>query len=102
MRKVAAATLMRNRIGDQLTQSSQALAQRHFRPVLRPPVDGMVVKREGSESYQKFEPLLPPTLNEVLSISPQCKTALDSSLPSSDRPEYKGQYYSSDEATDVS
>jgi VacB/RNase II family 3'-5' exoribonuclease len=48
MRKVAAATLMRNRIGDQFDAIVTGVSPKGtFARVLRPPVDGMVVKRES-------------------------------------------------------
>jgi exoribonuclease-2 len=48
MRKVAAAMLMRNRIGDQFDAIVTGVSPKGtFARVLRPPVDGMVVKRES-------------------------------------------------------
>jgi Exoribonuclease R len=48
MLKVAAATLMRNRIGDQFDAIVTGVSPKGtFARVLRPPVDGMVVKRES-------------------------------------------------------
>jgi len=48
MRKVAAAMLMRNRIGDQFDAIVTGVGPKGtFARVLRPPVDGMVVKRES-------------------------------------------------------
>ena len=48
MRKVAAAMLMRNRIGDQFDAIVTGVGPKGtFARVLRPPVDGMVVQRES-------------------------------------------------------
>jgi exoribonuclease-2 len=47
MRKVAAAMLMRNRIGDQFDAIVTGVSEKGtFARIVRPPVDGMVVKRE--------------------------------------------------------